>query len=49
MTVGLLLLKEKVMNNYRKTSINHPLPGLFILNTFWRGGGAYLREEAYLI
>ena len=39
----LLLPEEKVMNNYRKSSINHPL-GLFILNTFNGGGGGGRRK-----
>ena len=38
------------MNNYRKTSINHPPPGLiYFKHVLEGGGGAYLREEAYLI
>ena len=37
------------MNNYRKSSINHP-SGLFILNTFnGGGGGGDIWEGAYLI
>ena len=36
------------MNNYRKSSINHP-SGLFILNTFngGGGGGRYLRGGVF--
>ena len=32
------------MNNYRKSSINHP-SGLFILNTFNGGGGGEIFER----
>ena len=43
----LLLPEEKVMNNYRKSSINHPL-GLFTLNTFNGGGGGGGGGRTYL-